>query len=73
MCRACPNGGEKTFGKDSIMNKKYNSIAMYGYAFSFRDRNNPDLRRIKRYLRASVVYPAVFMLMLPVLGFLYSL
>lgn len=64
---------EKTFDKNSLMNQKYNSFAMYKYAFSLRDRNNRDLRIIKGFLRSSVLYGFVFFLTLPLLGFLYAI
>lgn len=51
---------EKTFKKDSMMLQKYNSIALIKYAFSRRDRENPDLRLIKCYLRSSVICVYIF-------------
>jgi hypothetical protein len=64
---------EKTFGKNSLMNQKYNSFAMYKYAFSFRDRDNKDLRLVKSCLRSSMLYAFVFFLTLPLIGILYAI
>ena len=64
---------EQHFHKDSLMLQKYNSFAMFKYAFSRRDHDNPDLRLIKSFLRASVLYPGVFFVILPLLGFLYAI